>query len=366
MAIVYPGADYRQLPGKSKVALAPRIINVHTMVGGLDGVERYFGTAGNPYSHFGTGGGGEVRQWQDLAFRAASDLYGNPYCISIENADKGSGFPAWTGTDVPRFTDKQADALVMLLSWLCHRFNLPRSAITTSCPHESGIGYHRLGVDPYRNTSCGHKWSSAYGKACPGNRRIAQLLNEIIPRVSTPVPDPEPEDDDMPKPFLCRLSLKSPAVLYVDASRHVHWVRGNAALKGYQLQLRLDKPADGEKAGDVCVLSPNAAEQHIKDLYAMVINLPAIGALPDDHKAVWVGPIIESTAEAVKAIDAAISEEALATAIEGLPEKVAAAVGSGGGGDGGGTADPETIKAGVTAALEEQGLLDLLGLLPGR
>lgn len=184
--IIYPGGAYRQLARKSRVPLAPRIINVHTMVGTLHGVEGYFAGDGRPYSHFGTGGSGEVRQWQDLRYRAASDLNGNPYCISIENEDTGPLFPRWSGSDVPRFTDKQADALVMLLSWLCHRFGLPREAITTSCPHERGIGYHRLGVNPYRHTGCGHLWSSAYGKACPGDRRIHQLVHEIIPRVSAP------------------------------------------------------------------------------------------------------------------------------------------------------------------------------------
>lgn len=186
-AIVVPGVNYRQLSGKSKTLLVPRVINVHTMVGGLAGVERYFAGSGNPYSHFGTGYDGEIRQWQDLRYRAASDLNGNPYCISIENADSGTGFPVWSGSNVPRFTDKQADSLVVLLSWLCHRFNIPKELIATSCPHERGVGYHRLGVDPYRNTKCGHLWSRARGKVCPGDRRIRQLQTEIIPRVSSPV-----------------------------------------------------------------------------------------------------------------------------------------------------------------------------------
>lgn len=197
MAIVYPKAKYRQLSGKSKTPLTPKVITVHTMVGALGPVESYFSASGRPYSHFGTGPDGEVRQWQDLAYRAASDLYGNPYCISIENADKGAGYPAWSGSDVPRFTDDQADALVELLSWLCHRFGLPRSAIKTSCPHERGIGWHRLGVDPYRDKNCGVKWSSAYGKVCPGDKRIDQLVNEIIPRVSTPADNSSQEEEEM-------------------------------------------------------------------------------------------------------------------------------------------------------------------------
>lgn len=186
MAITMPGANVRLLPGKSRVLLQPRWITIHTMVGTLEGTESYFTPAGRPYSHFGLGGNGEIRQWQDLAFRAASDLEGNPFAISIECEDHGPRFPRWSGSDVPAFTPEQVDTLIVALSWLCHRFGLPKAAITTSCPHERGIGYHRLGVDPWRNRQCGQRWSSARGKVCPGDRRIHQLLTEIIPRVSAP------------------------------------------------------------------------------------------------------------------------------------------------------------------------------------
>jgi hypothetical protein len=195
-AVLVPDVNHRLLPGKSRTPLDPQVINVHTMVWDIENCERYFARAGNPYSHFGTGHDGEVRQWQDLRYRAASCLDGNPYNISIENADKGAGFPAWTGVNVPAFTDAQADSLVVLLSWLCHRFGLPKSAIATSRPHERGIGWHRLGVDPYRHPS-GRRWSSARGKVCPGDRRIHQLTTEIIPAVSAPSPAPDQGDDDM-------------------------------------------------------------------------------------------------------------------------------------------------------------------------
>lgn len=185
MALIVPGADYRQLRGKSRVPLSPQVINVHTMAGTLAGTESWFSGAGRPYSHLGTGGGAELRQWQDLRFRAASDLEGNPRCISIENEDRGGHFPNWSGSDVPEFTDAQADLLVVTLSWLCHRFGLPKSAIGSSCTHERGIGWHRLGIDPWRTTSC-PRWSHGRGKACPGDRRIAQLVNEIVPQVSAP------------------------------------------------------------------------------------------------------------------------------------------------------------------------------------
>lgn len=185
MAVTAPGVAYAQLPNKSTTPLVPRWITIHTMVGTLGGTESWFTPAGRPYSHFGVGGFGAIRQWQDLRYRAASDLQGNPYSISIECEDTGYPFPVWSRSNVPRFTTSQADALVVLLSWLCHRFGLPKQAIRSSCPDERGIGWHRFGIDPWRQTNC-LRWSSSAGKACPGDRRIAQLQAEIIPRVSSP------------------------------------------------------------------------------------------------------------------------------------------------------------------------------------
>ena len=223
-AILVPDVEHRLLTGKSRTLLDPRWITVHTMVWDLANCEHYFRAAGNPYSHLGTGHDGEVRQWQDLRFRAASDLDANRYSISIENADKGPGFPTWSGSDVPAFTDAQCEALVVLLSWLCYRFGLPKSAIGSTCPHERGIGWHRLGIDPWRDTGCGLRTSSSRGKVCPGDRRIHQLRTEIIPAVSAPAPAP-PEDDDMQPPTLALLREKPGA----GQPWHCYRVDGNVA-----------------------------------------------------------------------------------------------------------------------------------------
>lgn len=194
-AILVPGVEHRLLSGKSTTPLDARVITVHTMAGYMAGTESYFTPAGRPYSHFGVGGDGRIRQWQDLRFRAASDYQGNPFTISIECEDHGVMFPLWSGSNVPMFTAKQADALEVLLSWLCHRFGLPKKAIGTSCPSERGIGWHRLGIDPWRYPTC-LKWSSSRGKACPGDNRIAQLRNDIIPRISSPEVDMPLNDAD--------------------------------------------------------------------------------------------------------------------------------------------------------------------------
>jgi hypothetical protein len=179
MAVVYPGADYRQLPNKSRTLLTPTVINIHTMVGTMAGTEAWFSPSGRPYSHFGVGGNGAVWQWQDLRYRAASDLNGNPFCISIETEDKGSSFPNWSGSNVPHFTTAQLNALVQLVGWLCTKFNIRRVLLTSSC-QRNGVSYHRLGIDPYRQAGC-TKYSNATGKVCPGDNKISDIKNKLMP-----------------------------------------------------------------------------------------------------------------------------------------------------------------------------------------
>lgn len=207
MALVAPKVRWRPLARQlSTVPIIARIINLHTMVGYLASTERYFSAPGRAYSHFGAGGSGEIRQWQDLRFKAASDLNGNPYSFSVECEDHGPDFPPWSGSNVPGFTSRQIDALVELIAWLCVRFNIPPVLLNDSLPGRMGMSYHRLGVNPWR-VSGGILYSSAYGKVCPGDRRIKQIREVIAPRVQAriagspapvpPVPQPPKEWDEM-------------------------------------------------------------------------------------------------------------------------------------------------------------------------
>lgn len=191
--IIAPGADYRQLAGKSTTPLQPRVINLHTMAGTLAGTESWFSGSGRAYSHIGLGGSGAFRQWQDLRFRAASDLNGNPYSISIECEDTGQHFPGWSGSNVPQFTEAQIQTLIVLLAWLCARFGLPPTAIRSSCTDQRGIGWHRFGIDPWRQSNC-PRWSSSAGKACPGDRRIVQIQNRVLPALGSPPSPPSTGD----------------------------------------------------------------------------------------------------------------------------------------------------------------------------
>lgn len=191
------------------------VICLHTMVGTLAGTDNYFRQRGygGTESHLGTGGDGTVLQWQDLMHEADANNQGNDRIISIENSDRGEGyFPIWSGSDVPAFSNPQINSLVTLIdqmckkefhsgcpsTWACHREGIPRRIVSSSCKDQRGIGWHRIGVDPWRKPGC-ESWSEAYGKVCPGDRRINQIKNVIMPRViklgQGVEPTPEPEDD---------------------------------------------------------------------------------------------------------------------------------------------------------------------------
>ena len=162
---------------------SPDIISLHTMVGSLTGTDGMWRRTGYTasHSHFGVGGNGECWQWQDTAYRAAADYNGSHRIISVETADVGAPFAAWNlndGSAVPAWTAAQCETLAQLIAAMCKAHNIPCVLIPDSKPGRRGIGYHRLGVPGYM-VSGGEQWSTARGKACPGNRRIAQIPSII-------------------------------------------------------------------------------------------------------------------------------------------------------------------------------------------
>lgn len=175
---------------------SPDLIVVHTMAGSLAGTDSHFrqNGYGGVESHFGIGGDGTCWQWQDTSRIAEANYRGNHRIISIETADKGTVFPAWTGSDVPAWTDHQLASIARLITFLCTEHGIPCVAIPDSRPGRRGIGHHRLGIDPWR-VDGGELWSSSRGKACPGARRIAQLPRVIETAralMDGAAPDPAP------------------------------------------------------------------------------------------------------------------------------------------------------------------------------
>jgi len=224
----YPPGSWRPLGEQTQPPMRSHdIICLHTMVGSLHGTDDMFQGAGygGTESHFGVGHDGETLQWQDITHTADANLDGNHRILSIETADFGPGFAAWNtkdGSQVPAWTDAQLERLAHLLAWLssrethaqcpatwdCHRTGIPLETVPDSKPGRRGVGWHRLGVEsdpPDRSgfrVAGGERWSSADGKVCPGDRRIAQI-RAVIARARVIAGDPNaqrtpPQEDDMP------------------------------------------------------------------------------------------------------------------------------------------------------------------------
>jgi hypothetical protein len=142
----------------------------------------------NP-SHFSTRADGYVWQSRDTRYRSAANLNGNHRAVTIENEDHGPRFGPWSGSNVPGFTPEQIEANAQICAWANRVHGIPLVLCPDSKPASRGISYHREGCDgnfagfayPGRVPG-GELWSNAFGKVCPGDRRITQLITQVIPR----------------------------------------------------------------------------------------------------------------------------------------------------------------------------------------
>ena len=180
-----PGAIWKPLPRPSTTRMSRYdLVVLHTCVGSLEGTYSYFRNLTNGVnSHFLTGGYGENWQLVDTAVRSGANGAGNHRAITVENADMGPGFAPWDIRDasqVPAFTAAQIETNARICAWAHREHGVPLVAADTSLPTARGVGFHRLGCDPFR-VAGGELWSSSYGKLCPAPRRIAQIP-QIIAR----------------------------------------------------------------------------------------------------------------------------------------------------------------------------------------
>lgn len=210
----------------------------------------FFNTPGNATSHFyvrKTAPAGaamaDFEQYVDTDLRAPANLEGNHRLISIETqggvgADLDAG---WTQLQLNR---------IAWIDRMMHEIHgIPLVAMPNSLSTSRGIGYHRLGIDPWRIEG-GELWSESYKKVCPGDARIkqqAQIIN--LARSLT---------DDMGIEF----STKVPN--YDDA--------GTDLLVGEALP-RGAKAYDWLKSGGVYDLRVARAEKAIADMKVAVDDL---------------------------------------------------------------------------------------------
>jgi hypothetical protein len=197
-----PGATWRPLgsnPAVEGTMARYDILCYHTMVGSLWGTDSYFRQGGysGTESHFGVGYDGQILQWQDTRYRADANLDGGDRVLSVETADMGPGFPAWSGSNVPRWTAAQIEANARIAVWANRIHGIPLVLIPNSAQSSRGLGWHRQGIDPWRCSTC-ERWSSSSGKVCPGDRRVAQMPRIIARAQQIVSGTPTPGDDDMP------------------------------------------------------------------------------------------------------------------------------------------------------------------------
>jgi len=229
------------------------IVVVHTIVG--------FQSGGNA-AHFTTGASGRIVQARDTNQSSAANWTGNWHTLAIENEDKGPEFGNWSGSNVPRFTAAQAEAIAKILAW-CHRVHdIPLALVPDSKVGRRGVAYHRQGIDgnftgPFRGRVAGGElWSEHFGKACPGDKRITQLINQIIPRARVLA---GLEDDDMATPA-------------------EHWAYKGKGDKEDMRQQLVDARAAAERAQAIATVNQQHIRTMAENVGSLVTTLNAIAA----------------------------------------------------------------------------------------
>lgn len=179
---IYAPINYSGVPKMRKEG--PNVVIFHTIVG-HDPAKA---------AHLSLGGYGELTQNRDTLYQSAACLDGNPRALACETEDLGEPFPAWdtnNGHEVPAWSEQQLDRAVEICVWAYHTHGVPLQLAADSKTGSAGIAYHRQGIDSDNNfegyayggrVSGGEHWSTSKGKVCPGDRRIKQLIEIVIPR----------------------------------------------------------------------------------------------------------------------------------------------------------------------------------------
>jgi peptidoglycan hydrolase-like protein with peptidoglycan-binding domain len=186
----YPHAARKPLGTQNEPSIGtPRVFVVHTMVGYLKGTDSMFRRQGytGTESTFGLGGpwdgtalDGAVWQWQTLGRQADAQGAGNAYATSVETSDGGVATRPWSPA--------QVRALILLGAWWARATRNPPRLVTS--PDDRGFGYHRQ-----------FKAWNPNNHSCPGNVRLAQYLQEVIPGIARQLAPAE-------GPYLLRRTLR--------------------------------------------------------------------------------------------------------------------------------------------------------------
>lgn len=168
----------------SQASINPTQMIIHSLAAPwtIERIYEYWDQSTNLESHFGLGYDGRLGQYIGTETRADANAQANVRAISLESAANLQNSDPWT--------DEQIEGLVKVMDWAATTHGIPRRKCRSWT--DPGFGYHRL----YPEWSLG-------GTDCPGNARVSQFNNIVLPRViagdiAEPTP---PEEDPVPLPI---------------------------------------------------------------------------------------------------------------------------------------------------------------------
>lgn len=213
MSAIYPGAKWRPIGVNFTDRKRSRtdFIAIHSSASTASSLYGWFTNpkaGASSHLHLPYDGLSGLEQYVDLDKVSWATGEGNARSVSIEVAGVTSSKP-----NEP-FTDAQVDGLVEIVAFLARRYSIPLAPMKSSGAGQRGVGWHRLGVDGNfpappsplagrRQRGGGERWSSAFGKTCPGDARIEQIVGEggIIERARALLDEDlngKPDDEGKP------------------------------------------------------------------------------------------------------------------------------------------------------------------------
>jgi hypothetical protein len=125
--------------------------------------------------HFYLPKAGAAIQYIDMDLQCWASSAGNASLVAFES-EGGLGTSAQLNAEP--WTENQCQWAARILRHLHDTEGVPLQAMPDSLPTSRGFGTHRLGISPWR-VAGGEVWSSANGKECPGNAKVAQVPHII-------------------------------------------------------------------------------------------------------------------------------------------------------------------------------------------
>lgn len=179
----YPAAVWKPLPENARQRrITPRAVILHTAVDGRGDtdLEDYFGRGDvGAESHLWVPFRKPLVQMMDTAVEANANRVADRWAISIETEDDSAGKP-----HIAPWNAKQIAEILAFIEWAIATHNIPRRACESAyLPGAAGIGYHSMPMRERFDGTSNNPWTSYQGKTCPGDARVQQFYDVILPAV---------------------------------------------------------------------------------------------------------------------------------------------------------------------------------------